>query len=767
MRPRLPLLIAALALAWPPAQVAGVAGLASPRQQPGARPSSIATGVVRGVVVDARTGDALTGVHIAAGPSCDALTDAQGTFSCPTTTPGTHVVRVSMLGYVRPDIEVSLTAGQTIDLRIELTETPAPLHETVTVTPDRFATRDPATPGEMTITSSDLFALRGVLADDPLRAVQAMPGVSSNDDFNADIVIRGVSPHRTSLLIDGTRTRTAVHALQGQDDSGSVSLVNSDLLDRVTVSPGARPLRSGGRSSGEVEFSTRDGSRSSARVRGIAGAAIASLVAEGPLGPSGGSAGWMLAGRASYVGWIARRIEPATTTTFVFGDVNAKLTWDAHPRHRLSLLALAGRLAIDERDDAPGRNSLDHALTDSGMALASSRWQATPALTIRHRVAVGADRFHNENAAGEELGRGRKLDVAAYHDTAWMPGARLAVEGGVMAERATDALHLRRLSTRPPFVTVLETTSSTRDTLGGHLGVTWTPHALVTVMSGARLDDDSLVRGGPAVSGWALSEWRLSDAWTVRGGVTLMHQSPAAEQLVGTRGHPSLPADRAATADVLVSHRLGSAWRLQVAAYRRDGRDEARLPNAEPQVIGGLVRPASATSRWDARLDSRASGAEILVQRMAPTRLSGWLAYAYGRMRVHDRVTGERFAGDFDQRHGLNAYAAWRLSYRTAAVAKFRYGSNVPFQGYYAATAAAPDGTPQYVVAGTRNTARLPVYARLDLRVHRAFTYNARRLTLFGEVLNVLNRTNWGPTGGRSAERLFPVVPTAGLLVEW
>jgi hypothetical protein len=35
------------------------------------------------------------------------------------------------------------------------------------------------------------------------------------------------------------------------------------------------------------------------------------------------------------------------------------------------------------------------------------------------------------------------------------------------------------------------------------------------------------------------------------------------------------------------------------------------------------------------------------------------------------------------------------------------------------------------------------------------------------KLLNVLNRTNWGPTGGRSAERLFPIVPTAGLLVEW
>ncbi len=671
-----------------------------------------------------------------------------------------------MLGYVQPDVEV-VASDQPVDLRIALTETPQPLNETVTVVGDRFATRDIAAPGETMITSSDLFALRGVLADDPLRAVQAMPGVSSNDDFTADIVIRGAAPDRTALLIDGTRARTAVHELQGRDDSGSVSLVNSDLLGGVTVSPGGRPLRSGDRTSGQVEFSTRDGARTATRVRGIVGAAIASVVAEGPLGTRNGSAGWIVAGRASYVGWIARRIEPATTTTFVFGDVNAKLSWDPSPQHRVELLGLAGRLVIDERDDAPGRNSLDHAVTDSGFALASSRWQATPSFTVRHRVAVGADRFHNQNAQGEELGRGRRVDVSVFHDSTWMPHPQLVVEGGLMFERARESQYLTRLSTRPPLSVALEAVSGMRDTTGGHLGTTWTPVATVTLTSGVRLDADSLVHGGPTASAWALGAWRLTSAWAIRGGVTQLHQAPTIPQLEGTRGSRALPAERAVNTDVLLSRRVATAWRVHVAAYRRVGTDEARLPDAEPQLVNGRVQPASTTSRWDARLDSVSEGLELLAQRSSPTGLSGWVSYAQGRMRVHDRVTGERYPGDYDQRHGLNAYLAWRLSYRTALATKFRYGSNVPFRGYYTATAPAPDGTPQYVIAGERNTARLPVYARLDVRVHRAFVRGARRLTLFAEVLNVVNRENWGPTGGRSAERLFPMVPTAGLLVEW
>jgi hypothetical protein len=71
---------------------------------------------------------------------------------------------------------------------------------------------------------------------------------------------------------------------------------------------------------------------------------------------------------------------------------------------------------------------------------------------------------------------------------------------------------------------------------------------------------------------------------------------------------------------------------------------------------------------------------------------------------------------------------------------------------------------------------RLPTYARLDLRLTRTFTFDRRRLTLFVEVMNVLDRQNVGQSDGAVrttlevtgyAERLFPRVPSAGLLIEF
>jgi outer membrane receptor protein involved in Fe transport len=81
------------------------------------------------------------------------------------------------------------------------------------------------------------------------------------------------------------------------------------------------------------------------------------------------------------------------------------------------------------------------------------------------------------------------------------------------------------------------------------------------------------------------------------------------------------------------------------------------------------------------------------------------------------------------------------------------------------------------VVTDQRNTARLPVYARLDLRANRTFSVGAHRLTLFAEVLNVLNRDNvryqppfinfFTRRAAQPFDTMLPIVPSAGVLIEF
>jgi hypothetical protein len=113
----------------------------------------------------------------------------------------------------------------------------------------------------------------------------------------------------------------------------------------------------------------------------------------------------------------------------------------------------------------------------------------------------------------------------------------------------------------------------------------------------------------------------------------------------------------------------------------------------------------------------------------------------------------------------------YRHSERASFVAKLRIGSNFPIPGYYASR----DGS--YFITDVRNTARLPTYGRLDLRANRTFNWSRRRLTLFAEVINVLNRDNvrFTPRGINVTTRtatepfasMMPIIPSVGVLIEF
>jgi hypothetical protein len=68
------------------------------------------------------------------------------------------------------------------------------------------------------------------------------------------------------------------------------------------------------------------------------------------------------------------------------------------------------------------------------------------------------------------------------------------------------------------------------------------------------------------------------------------------------------------------------------------------------------------------------------------------------------------------------------------------------------------------------------LYSHLDVRADRAFNWSGRRLVVFVDVANILNRTNLRNTSysidraGRvfeTTESLMPIVPSGGLVIEF
>ena len=180
------------------------------------------------------------------------------------------------------------------------------------------------------------------------------------------------------------------------------------------------------------------------------------------------------------------------------------------------------------------------------------------------------------------------------------------------------------------------------------------------------------------------------------------------------------------------------------ALYRSEhGRAAAvRAKNASIPITG-LRIPESVFPVFHQQPRWNVAGRSIccLIRRSA-SPLSGWIGYTWSHTHYDDTATGEAFDGDFDQRHTLNVFLQQRLSYRLAVSGKLRIGSNFPIVGYFS-------GSPRPCSwRRVRNEVRLPLYARLDVRANRTFTFERSRLTLFVEVMNLLGRDNGGQSDG-------------------
>lgn len=751
-----------------------------------ARPAlgQIETTRLTGTVVDARTGAPLErvlavveetgGSHPSGkgGSHLEAPTDAQGRFELRDLSPGTYRVTVSVVGYALYRQEVTL-AREPVTLDVRLSEGTTAYTETVIVRPDAFRAPPDPVPSASVLGSAQLLNLRGVLADDPLRAVQVLPGVATGDDLRSEFTVRGSDFTHLTFTMDGFATPYLLHTVRGVEDrgpTGSVAMINSDVLEDVTLLNGSYPQRHGYHTGAEVDFRTREGSRERPFVRASVSGTAASGVAEGPIGRNRRGS-WLVSGRQSYIDHLVQNLTERSVS-FGFADAQGRLAYDLTPAQHVDLTVLAGHSRFLNE---PGDHDIDYLYDGRNASVVGvAGWRlARPRFLLAQHVLAAENHFRNTNEDGLELDDGRDLQLAWRADATIKAAAALQIDAGGGIEHREDSRVRRRRAVTGDRLTDLDNYSADAVAGGAYASIAWRPWPTLTITPGVRADRWTLTDQSE-VSPWAQIEWRIDPHLVLRGGGGHYVQFSDFDKALGASGGLNLRPERARQFDAGVEWRVSPALRATATVYDREEEGMLRRPLSETRLLNGRILIGLRDTRYQNRLDGFARGVELLLQRSVAGRgVSGWLSYAYGRNRYHDVLNGETFWGDYDQRHTLNAYALYRHSDRTSFVAKLRMGSNFPIPGYYATV---PD-TDRYTVSEQRNTARLPVYSRFDLRANRAFTWSKRRLTFFAEVINVLNRANYRfdpprvsiATGLVSSplDSLLPVVPSVGFLIEF
>ena len=738
------------------------------------------TGVVRGTVIDDRTGQPIKGVAVyAENQPIVVETDADGRFSL-TVPMGRQTIAASVIGYALLRSEIEITATP-VEMTIRLSEGAGAYAERVNVS-GSLRGESESIPGSTSLYGRELENLRGAILDDPLRAMQALPSVTATDDFYSEFAVRGNPFRYVGLIIDGVPTRYLMHSVNGITDGGSIAMINSDMLGSVSLFPGSYPQRTGRQLGAEIGLTTREGRRDEFHGRAGLSGTSAAFLGEGPIAHGNGS--WILSVRRSYLDYVIKRIDPEAGFAFGFVDAQAKAVYDVSPRHQLSVTTLVGRARFDEGDPDIGLNGIRTGISRAWLTTASWRYIPGPRFAVTQRVHSTGLRFDNDNDSGATLDTARFSEIGWRVDASFSPATHVVFEFGGDAQRLDGRSSISR---RPPGATGLVALNdySERAAAGSVYGQARVSlGSRLAVTPGTRLDHWSLT-GSTTASPWINAELRLSEGTRLRGGSGVYRQFPGFDVVHGLHGGGrELDPERALHVDAGIEQALPRQTRLLFNVYTRLERDVLWTPGAEPQrTAAGAIRARSFVAPWVNTLRGDARGAEIVVRRDATDGFSGWAGYAFGRLRYTSVSTGESFWADADQRHSLSLYGNYRLSSRASVSGRYRYGSNYPMVGYIGEASAFQgqnpivDGRPLFLgLVAQRNTLRLPAYSRLDVRADRAFTWSGRRLVLFLDVANVLNRTNvrnssYSVDGaGRvfeTTESLMPIVPSGGFVIEF
>lgn len=582
------------------------------------------------------------------------------------------------------------------------------------------------TPGHREIVPQDVTSPRTLdgndvttsptLGSDPVRAVSLLPGVASSD-ASATFSPRGAEARGVAMILDGLELYDPFH-LDGF--LRPFSFIDGRTIDAVSVTAGGFTADRGDRNGGFVEMSTAsatDGATMDVEV-GTLNSRLA-YATPTPLGPL------LVTGRYWYPEAVSDTIAFASDgLTPALGDVYVKGGLVTTPRTLLTAHALlAGdRATLDEPD------TLEHvdASSRSGTVWLRHVRSWSDAVTTDTVLSYGTAISHRDGIADPEdlavvIRDDRSVRFAGLRaDATWAIDPDSSLRGGIegrslSAEMTYDTLAIDRAGLS------LAAYAAYRRALARNL----------TAEGGLRWDRQTYT-GDRQWSPRLNLVWRPGASDEIRLAAGRFAQSLRIHELRIEDGETEYrPPELSSQLGLTWAHRFAARFVLRVDAYlhrltnvqpRWENLDKPveLFPEAEPDRV--LVEPERA----------RLTGVEIAATGDPQARLT-WSA-SYTRSSAIDVIDGASVPRSWDQPHAGKVLVAyrWDPGWFVASDATVHTG--------WPTTPVTLEGGA--TVAGPRNSARLPTYARLDLKGGRTFETRHGSIRLELSILNATDRDN-------------------------
>jgi hypothetical protein len=548
--------------------------------------------------------------------------------------------------------------------------------------------------GTPTLSRAQARELPGAFGD-PLRAIDALPGVVPTISGLPIFFIRGAPPASVGYVVDGVELPLLYHAFLGP------SVLHPGSLSGVMLQSAPADVRYGG-SAGAVIVA--EPAAPSASLHGEASLRLfdAGALVEAPFDQGRGSA--LVSGRYSFTGLLYSAL---SAEEFGYWDYQLRVA------ERLSNRDSVGVFAFGAGDHYSGDALAGAVGGDTGFHRVDLRHVHTgPVLAVTTGVTLGRDRSADATAALSDRSLRLRSDwsakLAEGVDARFGADARL---NDIALEVAPERVNRRDLLELFP--------SRTDHALGGYLGLRFRPSPRLGIEPGVRTDLYTS-RGSHAIS----VDPRLAVNARLSRRVSLEHRFGLASQKPNFV--PGVPAAQVGSLErgLLRGVHLSSAARvalpwelsLYVAAF------ESRYQNVVDPLGQAREFRLDAAS-LDERQTLTSRGVELRFGRPLTRRLGGFISYTLSwSTRQSAR---ERSWSGYDRRHVLQGALALELWWRLRASARGLYYSGFP------ALEISDDG------ALPSSSRRGPGYVRLDFRLERPFRISRGfELAVVAEMLN-------------------------------
>ena len=737
------------------------------------------------------------------GPSdaFELTTDAEGAFECWDLASGPWAVLVDAPGYLPLEREAVVQPGEVLELTLYLRPASDNPYDVVVEgqRPQHEVTR-------RALRAEVAAQVAGTMGD-PVLAIEDLPGVARAGTGNGRPV-RGSSPQDTRYYVEGLGILFDEHV------GGFRSVLPAQMVDRVDFYPGNFSARYGRGAGGVVDVKLKD-----LRPDQLHGALDVSLLdaglyLEAPLGdslaiewkrdtvacrrpqrravdeqesgreqkviveePLGDSLAIAVAGRRSYIDAILGAAVPedgdvALGTAPRWYDYQALLEWRPATGHTVRVFGLgaddAMALLFNSAVDADPEATSGSASTRYDYQRLSVQYRYANSATFTNDLRVGLGR---DSGVTDVLGRFslsfRFSSLSLRDEARWRLSDTLTLSAGIdgrVEESTYDVFSFRPpkegqvLPALPPADESLSVVGqATHSAVAGFVEAEWSPVAGLTVVPGARVDYFGLTRSATFDPRLVL-RYAPSTAWTLSAGVGLVHQPPELDEVIAPFGNPAVGPARA------LHTSLGARWQplpflsADVTLFYK------RLDHLVSAVDGADIYRNLGTGT--------VLGMEVFLRQELAFGLSGWLSYTLSRAQRTDAGASDSRPFDYDQTHILSLVARYALPADWALGLRWRLVTGRPTTPFVGGVFL-DDRDAYDPIQGPTNSARLPTFHMLDLRVDKRWVFDQWTMTAYLSVSNVYNRANAEDVvysydyRAKETSPGLPILPILGLTAEF